>query len=119
MPAESILEDAKLDPDMQKEVSCILSCICKAGETCSAEGNHMPTFRFTIKGARQLVAVPLAPLIEYLLRTHRPGGLSMRLVYHSFKSMKAEELNEFLSTSNAAMYQATVGPNDLLYMPSR
>ena len=114
MPVEKLTEKVK-----QEVLIPSVFIVAKDWATASAEAGHLPTCRLGVSGSRTVVAVRTLPLLEFLTKCGMGGAKAdLPAAYNWVKSASVQAAKAFVDAcSEKVMCHATVGPNDVLYMP--
>ena len=114
LPAEKIPEKLKADV-----LSPVAFVVAKGCVTCSAETGHLGTVRLGMGGTRKIVAAKSLKLLDHLSTPTSKADLQR--CYHWMKSATCQAAKAFVDANNAdttpVLVHATVGVNDILYLP--
>jgi hypothetical protein len=96
-----------------------LFAIAKCSTIACAEPNHFTSLRLTLEGNRTIVAVQTKPLLDYLTSQTPGSAVMLKYVYAWLVTCTRENAKAFMATqSTPSMFVATIGPNDVLYLPA-
>ena len=90
----------------------------KGLEACASEASYLSTMRIGMQGSRQVCVVDIMQFVTFLSKTLSQDTLKPKLIYHELKSMNHDTLKSFNAECAGAMYCATLGPLDCIWLPS-
>ena len=119
-PKDHVLAREKLTEKVNKEILVPAAfVVAKDQVTTSAEAGHLATCRVGMGGTRCVVCVRSLALLDYLTKTGTGGGkATLPAAYQWLKSASVAAAKSFTeSTDDKVLFHATVGAQDVLYLP--
>ena len=112
---------AKLDAPNGHEVT-VRPCLvlhAKDRVACGTEFAYVAHARLGLKGTRKLFLTKFMPLQKFLAAQQGTRPVLRKDVLNWFKNSSPAEVQKFLkeNPTEHRVFQATVGPNDLIYLP--
>ena len=118
-PSERVLPVDKLSQNLKKDMVTTLFAIAKGRTTCSAEAGHLPVVRFGMTGTRQPICSRTEMLMQHVASAASTPRRSPKQAYHWLKSASVDAAKAYKGKhGDKSLLVATVGPNDLFYLPA-
>ena len=113
---EGFTAHEKLSDAVKDELLVSFFGLDQGYDKVACESASMPCVRYNLLGARSVVIADALQVIGYMQRKGVAGNINMARMASFFRSVGATTLADF--QAQCTLEQATVGPGDLLYLPT-
>ena len=124
LPEKWLIPNEKVTAAMAASMVLTAFAIAKNRVTSTAEFSHVAVFRLGIKGNRTIICAPTLAVVKYLKAKARDASAAATTVdtaraYHWLKTATVVAAKAYKEADvNNLMAYGTVGPHDVVYLPS-
>jgi hypothetical protein len=118
LPKDHEVKLEHLHDGQAQDMRVTVFAVAHGRTTASAENGHLASHRLGFKGTRRMICTQTLPLLEFLTGTG--AKVELQKCYHWLKTVTTDAAKLYIEadTTKHAIYHATVGPGDVLFLPA-